>query len=190
MAAITTAILATAAVAGVGMSAYGTIQSSKAAKANAAAQQQMIQQEQQAEALRRQAMELDARRRQLEVVRQQQRARSMGLAAANAQGAMFGSGLQGGYGQIAGQSGVNMLGIQQNLGLGQQMFDVNAQISQSKIAMAQAQSQASQAAGLTSLGGSIISALPTIGNIAPSFGNFFNSNPVNVGSATSYSKYG
>lgn len=81
------------------------------------------------EARRMQAMQLDGRRRGLEVIRNQQRARAVALTNANAQGARTGSGLQGGYGQIAGQSGVNAMGIQQNLMLGQDIFNFNNAIT-------------------------------------------------------------
>lgn len=81
------------------------------------------------EATKRQAMEVDARRQQLEIIRNQQRGRALGLATATAQGASKGSGLQGGYGQIAGQTGVNILGVQQNLQAGRNIFDANANIS-------------------------------------------------------------
>jgi hypothetical protein len=88
--------------------------------------------EQQIEGQRMQAMNLDARRRSLEVLRNQQRARAVALTNANAQGAARGSGLQGGYGQIAGQTGVNMLGISQNLQIGQNIFGLNNQITGQK----------------------------------------------------------
>src|SRR6267154_399541 len=55
-------------------------------------------------------MKLNARRAQTEVIRNAQSARSMALASATGQGAQFGSGLQGGYGQIQGRSGTNLLG--------------------------------------------------------------------------------
>jgi hypothetical protein len=57
--------------------------------------------------------------------------------AATGAGAQFGSGLQGAYGQISGQSGVNLLGIRQNLELGRNIFDINAGISQQQIAAQQ-----------------------------------------------------
>jgi hypothetical protein len=83
----------------------------------------------QMEAERQKAMELDAKRQQREIIRNQQRARSIALASATAQGARFGSGLQGGYGQISGQSNVNALGIQQNLDIGRNMFNLNSQLA-------------------------------------------------------------
>lgn len=100
-----------------------------------------IQQEMAIQQQRRQAMELDASRKQKEVIRNQQRARSLALTTATAQGASRGSGLQGGYGQISGQSGVNALGIQQNLQIGRNIFDYNYQISQNRIAASELETQ-------------------------------------------------
>lgn len=94
-----------------------------------------IQAQQQVEAQKAQAMEMDARRQQLEVIRNQQRGRAMALTAATAQGAKSGSGLQGGYGQVSGQSGVNLLGIQQNLQTGRDIFGLNQTISGNQIAL-------------------------------------------------------
>jgi len=156
------------AAAGLGMTAYGTVQQVSAAKRQASFQREIMVQEQRAEAVRMRAMELDARRRQLEVIRNQQRARAMALSTATAQGAGLGSGLFGGYGQISGQTGTNLLGISQNLGLGQQMFGINSAISQSKIGMAGAASSAVTGAGLSSLGGAFISAMPYLSSLGGS----------------------
>lgn len=95
--------------------------------------QSTIQSEQQIELQKKQAMEIDGRRQQMEVIRNQQRARAMGLTAATAQGASKGSGLQGGYGQASGQTGVNLLGIQQNLDIGRNIFGFNETISGNRI---------------------------------------------------------
>lgn len=84
------------------------------------------------EGMREKAMNLDARRRQMEIIRNQQRYRALALTNATAQGAQFGSGIQGGYGQISGQTGVNLLGVQQNLGIGQDIFALNRQITGQK----------------------------------------------------------
>lgn len=91
--------------------------------------QGIVGEQREIEATKRQAMEVDARRQQLEIIRQQQRGRALGLTTATAQGASKGSGLQGGYGQISGQTGVNILGVQQNLQAGRNIFDSNASIS-------------------------------------------------------------
>lgn len=84
---------------------------------------------------KRQAMELDANRSQLEVIRNSQRARSMALFNAQSTGAQRGSGLQGGYGQISGQSNTNALGIQQNLQIGENVFNLNADVSKNSLDM-------------------------------------------------------
>jgi hypothetical protein len=152
LAAISTAI----AVAGIGLSAAGAYSSYQGAKGQAEASKQMAAIEMQQEKVRMQAMELSARRQQMEVVRNQQRARSLALTVANSQGAQFGSGLSGGYGQIAGQTGVNLLGISQNLGFGEQMFALNNQLSQTKMQYADAGSQMALGSGLSSLGGTLL----------------------------------
>lgn len=85
--------------------------------------------EQGIEAQRRLTMEVTGRRDQLEILRAQQRARSAALTGATAAGSSRGSGLQGGYGQISGQAGTNLLGVQQNLQIGRSIFDLNAQIT-------------------------------------------------------------
>lgn len=106
-----------------------------------------------AEEQRKKAMELDAQRKMMETVRMQQRARAMALATTTAQGASFGSGLGGAFGQVAGQTGVNQLGISQNLELGRNIFDANMDASR-------ASSIAGIGQGLQSLGGQMLNAQP------------------------------
>lgn len=81
------------------------------------------------------AMEIDAKRQQLEILRNQQRARSLGLTNATSSGAQHGSGLQGGYGQTSGQTGVNLLGVQQNLQSGRNTYAANRNISNLNVNM-------------------------------------------------------
>lgn len=104
-------------------------QSVTAAGASRDINQGIVGEQKEIEATKRQAMEVDARRQQLEIIRSQQRGRALGLTTATAQGASKGSGLQGGYGQISGQTGVNLLGVQQNLQAGRNIFDSNAAIT-------------------------------------------------------------
>ena len=106
---------------------------------------------------------LGARRQQMEVLRNEQRARSLALSNSVNQGAQFGSGLQGGYGQIEGESGNNLLGINQNLSLGAQMNTINQSISGQEMNIAKYQGQAamwqgisSAGSGATSLGSSLV----------------------------------
>jgi len=103
-----------------------------ASEASSVINKNILQGEQGIEGLKRQAMESDARRKQLEFIRQQQRARSLGL---TKQGAQFGSGLQGGYGQISGATGTNLTGLSQNLQIGEGIFDFNAGITNQRIAL-------------------------------------------------------
>lgn len=166
----TAAIIGTTAI-GLGMQGYGMVQNQRGQAAYNAAQMQILEQERAAEAMRRRMMEIDARRRQLQSVRESQRARSLALSNAASQGAQYGSGVQGGFGQIAGQTTRNIQEINDALGFGQQMFGINEQISNARMQMGQAQTMMSQASGLSSLGGSIMSAGPTLGNIMAGWGS-------------------
>ena len=126
---------------------------------------QAMQAQQRAEAVRRKAMELNASRQQMQNLRNTQLQRSMALNSATNQGAQFGTGLQGGYGQISGESGDNRLGISQNLEFGEQMFDANAEASAHKLRASNYQSQASTWQGIGAIGSSLMKAAPTIGNL-------------------------
>lgn len=192
MPAVTATVVAVASVAAAGATAYGSYSQSQASRKAAEAQgeaarlqaeqnQREIQAQQRQEELRRRAMELEASRAQRELTRVQQRSRAYALATANSQGASLGSGLLGAYGQIAGQTGSNMLGLGQNLEMGRTSFGINADLSNSRIAYAQQagaiqqqiagyQGQAATAAGISSLGGAFMSALPTFGSFARGFG--------------------
>lgn len=114
-----------------------TDQSLAAAGASRDIQTSTIAQEQRIQESNRQAMELGARRQSLEIIRQQQRGRALALATNVSQGgsgAVNGSSaLQGAYGQIGGQTGVNMLGVSQNLQIGRDIFTANQNISQNRI---------------------------------------------------------
>lgn len=145
------------------------------ASQKAAAQKQQIMLEQKAEEQRRLYMEDDARRKEMEIVRNQQRARAIALTNSTSQGASFGSGLQGGYGQIAGQSGVNMLGVNQNLEIGRNLFGINSQISQQKILQGQGASEMATGQGLSALGSSLWSTQAPLGQF---FKGFSNSTPI------------
>ncbi len=159
------------AVAAVGATAAGSYNQYSAAKKTSKANQAIADQEAQQEAIRKRAAELDAKRRQLEIVRNQQRARSLALSSATNQGAAAGSGLQGGYGQIAGDTGTNLLGVTQNLGLSSQIFDSNAAISQQRRNIAGYSAQAAFGQGLSSLGGAVLNNLGTINSLSKGFGS-------------------
>jgi len=164
-------ISAVAGLTGLSLQVFGAFQGQSAAKKSAEASQQIAKLEQQVEAQRMKAMEIDARRKNLENIRNAQRAQSLATATATNQGAQAGSGLQGGIAQIKGQEGFNALGINQNLEIGRTIFGINAQISEQKQNLAAAGSDLYAAQGLSSLGGSILgnaSAVGRIGNTLPS----------------------
>lgn len=178
-AAIPIAALAITAV-GTGMQIYGA---NKAADA----QKQEIEAQRQIEEQRKRQMELEARRKQLEIVRQQQRARSAALTTTTAQGASFGSGLGGSYGQISGVSNFNAMGVQQNLEIGRNIFGLNSNISDARMAYADAQSLQATGQGISSLGNALfknigpISSMTTPGSSQgtsvgyPTYGGFIKS---------------
>jgi len=153
-------------VVGAGLSIAGFIGGSDVAEKQAAEQKAIAADQLKLEAQKKQAMELDANRRQLEVFRNLQRARSLGLVNATAQGAGSSSGLHGGYGQAAGEANTNMLGINQALQIGRTMFDINADMSQHKMALADLGADASFYSGLGSLGNSLMGASGSIGKLA------------------------
>lgn len=139
-------------LAGAGVAAYGAEQQVQASKEEAGISRNIAGLEQQQNNQRANAMELTARRSQLEVLRGNQVARSMALNNATNQGAQFGSGLQGGLGEISGASGTNLTGINQNLEIGRNLFGLSNQISGQKMAMADAQSHMATAQGISGLG--------------------------------------
>ncbi len=140
-------------IAGVGLAlgAVGTVTSVNAANQQASAAKR-------AERLRERQMELEAMRQRRAAIRTALRARSAGLVAATAQGAGSGSGIQGGYGQIGGDLGNNMLGINQGTEIGADIFQANRD-------GAGAASLAAFGSGLSSLGGALVSNADTLGRI-------------------------
>lgn len=89
--------------------------------------------------INRQAMELDARRSNLEQIRNAQKARSVSLATGVSQGGSgyvgASSARQGAYGGISGQTGTNLLTNQQALLTGENIYNANASITQSNVQM-------------------------------------------------------
>ena len=116
------------------------------------------------------SMMLEARRKSTEMIRTQQRANAMALQSATNQGAAAGSGLQGGYGQIAGQTATNLAGVNQNLQIGEAIYGLNNQISNEKMLQASLGGRMNMYSGISSLGGSLMRSSGTIGNILSGWG--------------------
>lgn len=141
-------------------------------------------------------MNLDAQRRQREIVRSSVVARSQALATETAQGASgAGSSAVGGInGNIAGRTGVNLLGVTQNQEAGNAIFGFHQdQLNAYKQAAidgyvpATAQvpngsgSTAAIGAGLSSLGGSLVKSEGLISRVGGYFGGSGSNGSVNVG---------
>lgn len=186
-------ISAAMSVIGLGMSIFGTNKSADASKqmaqtaqAQANASSQIFTLDQQANAQRKQQMVLTANRQQLETIRNTQRARSAALTTSTSQGAQFGSGLQGGYGQISGDENTNLLGVNQNLAIGQNLFGINDLVDQQKIVLAQlgakmATLQGNKASGdaLSGLGGAVSKSSGQVGQLGGNVAGKFDSSTQN-----------
>lgn len=160
---------------GLGMSLFGMNEQAQNAQAQAKVSMHIAEQEQGINNEKRKAMELNARRQQMEIFRNTQRARAQAVQAATTQGASLGSGLQGGLAEVANQGLFNVFGVNSALSTGEQISAYNGLISNDKIKMAELGGEAASAQGLTSLGGSIMKAGPTLGTLSGSFnfGSFF-----------------
>lgn len=159
------------AIIGIGVAATvaGTVVQAQAAQQQAKAQKQSLAAQQRAEDTRQQQMNLDATRRQRQLFREQQRARAQGLAMTTAAGSSSGSIMAGLTGSIAGQTGVNVLGVEQNRELGDRAFSHIREATRWNMAAASAGGRAAMGAGLSSFGGALISNAGAINRV----GTFF-----------------
>lgn len=166
---------------GFGLQLFGGISAAGHAKEAAQINQQIAADEGKINEQKKMQMELDARRQQLQVFRNAQRLRAQATAAAVNQGASYGSGLQGGLAQITDQEQFNLLGIGQNLQIGQTIFGYNQDISSQKQKLASVQSDVASDAAWASLGGSLVKNSGTIGGLAKDFSAGFGKIGLNPG---------
>jgi hypothetical protein len=159
---------------GVGSMLGGLFGSSSTAKKQAAEQKAIAADQMKIEAQKRQAMELDARRRELETFRNVQRTRSIALTNAVNQGAGAGSGLQGGLAQASQAGREDLTGIGQNLLIGRQISDLNNDISGHKMTLADLGADQSFYSGLSSFGSSMLGAVGPVGKLTSGWGNTAN----------------
>ncbi len=160
---------------GLGTSLFGSILGSGEAEKAAGINRDIAQQELNVQGQKQQQMVLYSRRQQLENIRNTQRARAMGLAAATNQGAQFGTGLQGGQAQATDQGTSNALGINQNLQIGQNIFGFDQKISQDRIALSGISSSMATDSAISNFGNSISKSSSIFGNLFSSFGSGSNS---------------
>lgn len=161
---------------GLGLQIFGGSKQVDNSRAQAAVSRDEATQEQGINDQKQQAMELDARRKQTEIIRTNQQAQALAVNRATNQGAQFGSGLQGGLAEVQDQSLFNLAGINSSLSIGRNINQFNQNITQDKYKMADLGGDAASNQALTSLGGTLLKVGPTIG--AMSKGLFSgNSNP-------------
>ena len=155
---------------GGGLMVAGFLGGSDTAEKQAAEQKAINADQIKIEQQKRQAMELDSRRRELEVFRSVQRARSIALTNATLQGGQFGSGLLGGQAQATQAGHEDLKSIGQNLTIGRQISDLNNDISSHKMTLADLGADASFYQGLGSLGSTILGQTSNISKFTSGFG--------------------
>jgi hypothetical protein len=165
------ALTTIAAVVGGGALIGGIIGGSATAKKQAAEQKAIAADQMKIEEQKRMAMELDSRRRELEVFRSVQRAKSIALTNATMQGAGMGSGVIGGMAQATQSGNENLESIGQNLTIGRQISDFNNDISQHKMNLASLGADASMYSGITQIGSTLLGNVGTIGKLTSGWGN-------------------
>lgn len=148
---------------GLGMQIFGAVGASRDAHRAADINKGIAGDEQSINEQKRTQMEMQARRFQMENLRNAQRARAQGTAAAVNQGSNLGSGLQGGLAQNTAQEGFNAMGISGNLAIGENIFNTNNAISGKKMQLADVQASQATNSAISSLGGSIVSNAGTLG---------------------------
>lgn len=160
-----------AAVVGIGTALAGTATSMIGASEQGDAQQQMLAIQAKEQQQRQNLFEIEQQRKRVEDLRNAQTATSTARSRAVNQGAQFGSGLLGGMAQVKGESNYNLLGIQQNTQIGENLFDLDQQLTEAKIASAQASTLQQIGGSLTSFGGSVINSMGNIGKLTSGFGS-------------------
>ncbi len=117
-------------------------------------------------------MQISVRRQSIQDERTAQMTAARNLSAGVSQtGGTQGSGVQAGQQGAVSGGNFNLLGLNQNLQIGNTLFGLQDQISQNQIQMAALQGQANTASGISAIGGSLAGSAGPLGNI---LGNFFN----------------
>lgn len=155
---------------GLGMQLYAGQQQAEIAEKQAQVSMDIAGQEMKINQAKTRQMELEGRRTMVQNIRNAQRARAMAESSAVNQGAQFGSGLQGGLGQITAQSNWNNLGVNQALMTGREISGYNDLISRDKMQLAQLGGESAQYQGFQSLGGAVIKAGAMLGPMSQGFG--------------------
>lgn len=166
-------------IVGFGMQLFGGMESAKISKQQAQQSMAIAADEQKVNEQKQLQQQLESRRMQMQTLRNAQRQRAAGTAAAVNQGASGGSGLQGALGQNTAESMFNLQGISNSNEISGNIFGINNDISSHKMELARLGGDQAQAQGLASLGGSLMKIGPTVGafgkDFSAGFGNIGNS---------------
>lgn len=127
-----TAIGTTATAIGATTGTIGTVISAAGTAGSLYANAQGSEASKRAEALRKQQLELDNRRRVMSLLREAQANRSRAITSATANGLIQSSALEGGLGSIGTQNASNVNAQFENYSIGSQIFDANAQYSEAR----------------------------------------------------------
>jgi hypothetical protein len=157
-------------IVGLGTQIFGGLAGASVSKQQSAVSQDIATQEQAINAQKMQQTQLEARRSQLQTYRNAQRLRAQATNAAVGGNAQYGSGLQGGLGGITGAANENVLGVNQALGISQNIFGLNNNISADKIQEAKLGGYAATDQAISAFGGSLSKSASTIGGLAKDAG--------------------
>lgn len=155
---------------GLGVSLFGAAGSASASAQAAKVSQDEVQHEQEISNTKQEQMHVEAGRMQLENIRNNQRARAMATNAATQQGAQFGSGLQGGLGQIQDETLFNMQGVNFAQKFSEDIYKQNIAISADKSQIASLGATQAKDQGIQSIGGALMKAGPMVGGLSKGFG--------------------
>lgn len=159
---------------GLGLSLFGAFSQANTAKEESDVSIQKAQIEQQQNQVKWNQAQMGLRRSNLQVLRNDQQSRSIALTnAVSGTGTTKSSEYGGALGQISGETNTGLQGLQQSYDFGLQQKNLNDQLSQNEIQMAGLESKkASQSifsslgSGLTSIGGSAVSAATGSGGLS------------------------
>jgi hypothetical protein len=148
---------------GLGLQIFGGMETAKISKQQAQQSMAIAADEQKINEQKKIQQQMEMRRSQMQTLRNVQRQRAQGTAAAVNQGASTGSGLQGALAQNTDEGYFNLQGMNQANEISGNIFGINQDISSHKMELARLGGQAASAQGLASLGGSLIKIGPTVG---------------------------
>lgn len=159
---------------GIGGSLLSQTKSTKALRGQQEATRQVAEISAQQEEVRKQQMNLEFQRKQREIIRQTQAARSSALVAGANQGALQGSGVQGGVSSVVATGATNLNQNVQARDIGASLFDLNANLARAQARVANFQGEANRWQTYGNLFGTVATNAGTFGRVLETGLNIFN----------------